>query len=108
MFFGTVKGSYTGAANTTGLFEQARNGTLFLDEINSMDISLQAKLLKVIENKTVRRIGDMKEREIRCPYSLCLKRSPPGMYRERKAAPGPVLPPVLLYSVYTTPAGTKK
>ena len=66
MFFGTVKGSYTGAVNTTGLFEQARNGTLFLDEINSMDISLQAKLLKVIENKTVRRIGDMKEREIRC------------------------------------------
>ena len=76
MFFGTVKGSYTGAANTTGLFEQARNGTLFLDEINSMDISLQAKLLKVIENKTVRRIGDMKEREIRCRILCALNEAP--------------------------------
>ena len=76
MFFGTVKGSYTGAVNTTGLFEQARNGTLFLDEINSMDISLQAKLLKVIENKTVRRIGDMKEREIRCRILCALNEAP--------------------------------
>ena len=76
MFFGTVKGSYTGATNTTGLFEQARNGTLFLDEINSMDISLQAKLLKVIENKTVRRIGDMKEREIRCRILCALNEAP--------------------------------
>mgnify|MGYP003293518796 FL=1 len=76
MFFGTVKGSYTGAANTMGLFEQARNGTLFLDEINSMDISLQAKLLKVIENKTVRRIGDEKERDIRCRILCALNEAP--------------------------------
>lgn len=47
-----------------------------LDEINSMDISLQAKLLKVIENKTVRRIGDMKEREIRCRILCALNEAP--------------------------------
>ena len=53
-----------------------KEGILFLDEINSMDISLQAKLLKVIENKTVRRIGDMKEREIRCRILCALNEAP--------------------------------
>ena len=51
IFFGTVKGSYTGAENHAGLFETADGGTVFLDEINSMDIGLQAKLLRVLEEK---------------------------------------------------------
>ncbi|WP_242972969.1 sigma-54 interaction domain-containing protein [Anaeromicrobium sediminis] len=55
--FGTVKGSYTGAENKKGLFELANDGTLFLDEINSMDIGLQAKILKAIEEKKIRRVG---------------------------------------------------
>lgn len=76
MFFGTVKGSYTGANNMAGLFEQAENGTLFLDEINSMDIALQAKLLKVIENKTVRRIGSEKELSINCRILCALNEDP--------------------------------
>ena len=76
MFFGTVKGSYTGANNMAGLFEQAENGTLFLDEINSMDIALQAKLLKVIENKTVRRIGSEKELAINCRILCALNEDP--------------------------------
>lgn len=58
--FGTTKGSFTGAEDTPGLFEQADGGTLFLDEINSLDISLQVKLLKAIEEKNVRRIGGKK------------------------------------------------
>lgn len=57
MFFGTEKGGFTGAESKKGLFELADGGTLFLDEINSMDTAMQAKLLKVLEEKTVRHIG---------------------------------------------------
>jgi len=57
ILFGTVKGSYTGAENRKGLFEIAHGGTLFLDEINSMEISVQAKILKAIEEKKIRRVG---------------------------------------------------
>ncbi len=57
ILFGTVKGSYTGAENKPGLFEIANGGTLFLDEINSMDIGLQSKILKAIEDKQVMRVG---------------------------------------------------
>ncbi len=55
--FGTEKGSYTGAVTRKGLFELADRGTLFLDEINSLDIALQAKLLKAIEEKSVMHLG---------------------------------------------------
>ena len=55
--FGTVKGSFTGATDKPGLFEEAEGGTLFLDEINSLDYYLQVKLLKAIEEKMIRRIG---------------------------------------------------
>ena len=57
IFFGTEKGSYTGAVTRMSLFEAADGGTLLLDEINSMDASLQAKLLKALEEKKVRRLG---------------------------------------------------
>ena len=61
MFFGTEKGSYTGAVTHKGLFEEANGGTLFLDEINSMDIGLQAKLLKALEEKKARRLGGSRD-----------------------------------------------
>ena len=61
ILFGTVKGSFTGAEDKAGLFEIANGGTLFLDEINSMDINMQAKILKVIEEKRVKRLGSAKE-----------------------------------------------
>ena len=57
MFFGTERGGFTGAESKKGLFELADGGTLFLDEINSMDTAMQAKLLKVLEEQKVRRIG---------------------------------------------------
>ena len=60
ILFGTVKGSFTDAEDKPGLFELADGGILFLDEINSMDLSMQAKILKVIEEKKVRRIGGEK------------------------------------------------
>lgn len=56
-FFGTTRGSFTGAENKMGLFEMADGGTLVLDEINSMDINLQSKLLRTVENESFRRVG---------------------------------------------------
>lgn len=64
ILFGTKKGSYTGAEDNPGLFELADGGTLFLDEINSMPIHLQSKLLRVLEDGYVRRLGDTKLRKI--------------------------------------------
>lgn len=60
--FGYEKGAFTDAkGQKKGLFEEADGGTLVLDEIGDMDISLQAKLLRVLENRTIRRIGGYKE-----------------------------------------------
>lgn len=57
VLFGTTKGCYTGAMDRPGLFELADGGTLFLDEIHAMPIELQAKLLRVLEDGQVRRLG---------------------------------------------------
>lgn len=61
ILFGSTKGSFTGAQDRPGLFEQADGGTLFLDEINSMPIPLQAKILRVLQESYVRRIGGQKD-----------------------------------------------
>ena len=60
--FGHEKGSFTGAvAEKKGLFEIADGGTLFLDEIGELDISLQAKLLRALQERQIRRVGGIKE-----------------------------------------------
>lgn len=61
ILFGTVKGSFTGALDRPGLFEQANGGTLLLDEINSMGLSLQAKLLRVLQEGCIRRVGGLRD-----------------------------------------------
>lgn len=61
LLFGTEKGAYTGAECREGLFEQADGGTLLLDEINSMNINLQSKLLRVLQEGTFRRVGGSEE-----------------------------------------------
>ena len=61
LLFGTSKGSFTGALDRPGLFEQSEGGTLFLDEINSMSMSLQAKILRVLQENYVRRVGGNKD-----------------------------------------------
>lgn len=60
-FFGYKQGSFTGAtSNYPGFFEQAHGGTLFLDEIGDLPLHLQAKFLRVLEEKTIFRLGDPK------------------------------------------------
>lgn len=60
ILFGTTKGSFTGAEDKEGMFEIAAGGTLFLDEINSLKPQMQVKLLRAIESKEIRRLGDTK------------------------------------------------
>jgi len=63
--FGHEKGAFTNAFNARpGLIEAAEDGTLFLDEIGEMPLSLQAKLLNVLERRKVRRLGSTKERHV--------------------------------------------
>ena len=57
ILFGTTKGSFTGATEKPGLFEEAKGGTIFLDEINSMPLTSQAKILRVIEERECMRVG---------------------------------------------------
>lgn len=61
ILFGTEKGGFTGATEREGIFEQANGGTLLLDEINSMSLPLQAKLLRVLQEGYIRRIGGTKD-----------------------------------------------
>jgi arginine utilization regulatory protein len=60
ILFGTSVGSFTGAKEKLGLFELADGGTLLLDEINSMDMDLQSKLLRVLQEGRIRRVGSEK------------------------------------------------
>jgi DNA-binding NtrC family response regulator len=63
--FGHEKGSFTGASQThIGAFEQAHNGTLFLDEMGELSLPIQAKLLRVLENSEIRRVGGEQTRKV--------------------------------------------
>ena len=63
--FGYVKGAFTGAnQDKMGLFEYAHNGTLFLDEIGDMPMNTQAKLLRVLQNQEVQRVGSLTSRKV--------------------------------------------
>ncbi len=63
--FGHSRGSYTGAtSDKKGLFELADKGTVFLDEIGEIPLSIQVKLLRVLQERTVRRLGDTKDRMV--------------------------------------------
>ena len=61
ILFGTAKGSFTGAVDREGLFEQANGGTLLLDEISAMPYDLQSKLLRVLQEDYIRRVGGTKD-----------------------------------------------
>ncbi len=63
--FGHVRGAYTGAVDTrVGLFEYANGGTVFLDEVGEMPLSMQAKVLRVIENREIQQVGSPETRKV--------------------------------------------
>jgi len=63
--FGHEKGAFTSATSSKqGLFEVAHRGTIFLDEIGDVDLQIQPKLLKVLEDKRFRRVGDVRDRQV--------------------------------------------
>ena len=86
--FGHEKGSFTGAVGEKkGLFEIADKGTLFLDEIGELDISLQAKILRALQEKQIRRVGGIREidvdvRVVTATNRDLLKMSQEGRFRE--------------------------
>ena len=81
--FGHVKGAFTDAhADKIGKFEQANGGTLFLDEIGNIPLHLQAKLLRVLQNRAVTRVGDTKERPINIRLICATNKDIPKMVQE--------------------------
>jgi len=76
ILFGTSRGAFTGAVDKQGIFEKANGGTLFLDEINSMTVGLQAKLLRFLQDRKVRRVGSLKEMEIDCKLISSVNKNP--------------------------------
>lgn len=76
ILFGAVKGAYTGAIDRTGLFQEAGDGTLFLDELNSMPVSMQTKLLRVLQERKVRKVGDVNNIPINCRVICAINEDP--------------------------------
>ena len=84
ILFGTVKGAYTGALDSSGLFEEAGGGTLFLDEINSMPMSMQTKLLRVLQERQVRRVGGKESYPIECRIISAMNEDPNLLMEEER------------------------
>lgn len=82
--FGTVKGAFTGATDQIGLFEFAQDGTLFLDEINSMPITLQSKLMRVLQERLVRKVGSNEVKPVRCTVISASNEDPEKLIAEEK------------------------
>ncbi|WP_082174426.1 sigma-54 interaction domain-containing protein [Bacillus sp. FJAT-27231] len=82
--FGTVKGAFTGATNQVGLFEYAKDGTLFLDEINSMPMTLQSKLMRVLQERLVRRVGSNDVTPVKCTVISASNEDPEKLIAEDK------------------------
>ena len=81
--FGHVKGSFSGAiATKQGLFEAAHQGTLFLDEVANLSMETQGKLLRVLETKRVKKVGDTAEREVDIRLISATNRDLSEMVRE--------------------------
>jgi DNA-binding NtrC family response regulator len=83
--FGHERGSFTGAdKRRVGYFEEAMDGTLFLDEITEMGAELQVKLLRVLEDRTLRRVGGSSEIKVDVRLISATNRDPPEAIREKK------------------------
>ncbi len=82
--FGHEKGAYTGAGDLfKGVFERADKSTLFLDEIGDMPLSLQAKILRAIQNKEIRRLGGKEDLNIDVRFIAATNKDLPEMIKEK-------------------------
>ena len=84
MLFGTQRGAFTGAMDKPGLFEMAHGSTIFLDELLAMPIDLQAKLLRVLQDKWVRRLGSSKEIRVDIKIISSINQDPRTAISEKK------------------------
>ena len=92
--FGHEKGAFTGAvARRIGKFEEADGGTLLLDEISEMDVRLQAKLLRAIQERVIDRVGRRQARSRRHPHPGDVQPHPCRGGEEGDVPRGPSLPP---------------
>lgn len=87
LLFGTTKGAFTGATDRPGLFEMADGGTLLLDEINSMGLNLQAKLLRVLQDSTIRRIGGSQDIRVNVRIIATTNSDPEELVRKEELRP---------------------
>lgn len=84
ILFGTVQGSFTGAKDKEGLFELADGGTLFLDELNSMNLNLQSKLLRVLQDGMIRRVGSVKTKQVDVRIIVATNEEPKVLLEDQK------------------------
>lgn len=82
ILFGSVKGAFTGALDSKGLFEEADEGTIFLDELNSMPINMQTKLLRILQEKSVRRVGGRESYPLKCRIISAMNEDPYKLIEE--------------------------
>lgn len=82
MMFGVTKGSFTGAIERRGLFEEADGGIIYLDEVDSMPLSLQPKLLRVLQDMKVRRLGSAEERALNVKVISSISMAPEAALAE--------------------------
>ncbi|WP_130862376.1 sigma-54 interaction domain-containing protein [Bacilliculturomica massiliensis] len=83
ILFGTVKGAYTGAENSRGLFEQADGGVLFLDELSSMPYQVQGQLLRVLQDGTFRPVGCQREKQVSVKIIAAMNVEPMKAIKEK-------------------------
>ncbi len=82
--FGHERGSFSGAHERKyGLFKQAGGGTLFLDEIGDLPMSLQAKLLRAIQDRKIRRVGATVEEDISCRFVAATHHDLPSLVKQK-------------------------
>jgi len=84
ILFGASKGAFTGAVEHTGLFEEAGEGTIFLDELNSMPVSMQTKLLQVLQERKVRRVGGVNMTPVKCRVMCAMNEDPQKLIQNGK------------------------